>query len=59
MLCKEFVNILVYVTLVTCYARTSDTTYDPLHPVTVGEIYAQYSQIGLFALTPVFLISLR
>lgn len=59
MLCKEILNIVVYVSLVTCYARTLDTTYDSLHPLTVGEIYVHYSQMELFDLAPVFLISVQ
>ena len=59
MMCKEFLNIVVYVTLVTCYASTSDTTYYPLHPLTVREIYVHCSEKGLFELAPVFLIYVR
>ena len=55
MLCKEFLSSVVYVSLVTCYARISETIYDPLHTFTVKEIYVNYSQMELFDVGPVFL----
>jgi len=57
-MCKEFLIIVAYVNSVMFFARTWDTTYDPLHPLTVGEIYL-IVKMGLFDLAPLFLTPVR